>query len=102
MAYMKVATLEEIAPGTARQVVVNGRKIGLFNRNGKIFALDDTCPHRGANLSEGECDETSVFCPWHGAAFDLATGAVQSPPAQTGVASLAVQIVGNEIQLDLV
>jgi nitrite reductase/ring-hydroxylating ferredoxin subunit len=101
MPFVKAALLTEVPPGTAKQVIINGRKVGLYNRDGKVFALDDTCPHRGAPLSEGECDETSVVCPWHGAAFDLATGAVQSPPAKTGVAALAVQIVDSEIQVEV-
>ena len=101
MAFIKVTTLEEIAPGTAKQVSLNGRKVALFNVNGTIYAIDDTCSHRGAPLSEGECEGAEVTCPWHGARFDLATGSSLSPPARTGVTPFKVQIVGNEVQVDL-
>jgi nitrite reductase/ring-hydroxylating ferredoxin subunit len=101
MAFTKVATVEELAPGTARQVAVNGRTLGLFNVGGTIYAIDNTCPHRGGPLSEGECAGTEVTCPWHGARFDLTTGAVLSPPARNGVTAYKVQLLGNEIQVDI-
>lgn len=101
MAFTKVATIEELPAGTAKAVVVNGRKLALFNLGGNIYAIEDTCPHRGAPLSEGECDGTTVICPWHGASFDLTSGAVLSPPASSGVMAFKVQLVGNEVQIDL-
>ena len=101
MAFTKVATIEELPAGTAKAVVINGRKLALFNLGGNIYAIEDTCPHRGAPLSEGECDGTAVICPWHGARFDLSSGALLSPPARTGVAAFKVQLVGNEVQIDL-
>src|SRR5437588_7143435 len=101
MAFTKLAAVGELPPGTAKQVTVNQRKVGLFNIDGTIYAIDDTCTHRGGFLSEGECDGSEVICPWHGARFDLATGSPLSPPARTGVATFKVQIVGDEVQVDL-
>jgi nitrite reductase/ring-hydroxylating ferredoxin subunit len=101
MAFTKVATLQEVTAGRSRQVTVNNRKLALFNVGGTIYALDDTCPHRGAPLWEGEVDQQEVTCPWHGARFSLTSGAVLCPPAHTGVASYKVQVVGDDIQVDL-
>src|SRR6266849_9812939 len=71
MAFTKVAAVGEVIPGKAKQVVVNGRTLGLYNVNGAFYAIDDTCPHRGAPLSEGECEVTVVTSPWHSAQFDV-------------------------------
>jgi nitrite reductase/ring-hydroxylating ferredoxin subunit len=101
MAFTKVATVGEVAPGRAKQVTVNGRTLGVYNVNGTFYAIDDTCTHRGASLSEGECEGTVVVCPWHGAQFDLTSGSPLSPPATRGVASYKVQVVGDEIQADI-
>jgi nitrite reductase/ring-hydroxylating ferredoxin subunit len=101
MAFTRVAGVSEIAPGKAKQVTVNGRKVGIYNVNGTYYALEDTCTHRGAPLSEGECEGTVVVCPWHGAQFDLTSGSHLSPPASRGVASYKVQVVGDEIQVDV-
>src|SRR6516164_7063663 len=101
MAFTKVATVEEVMPGTAKQVTVGGRVVGLFNVNGTIYAIDDTCPHRGAPLWEGDCVGTEVTCPWHGARFDVTSGAHLCPPAPGDVTAYKVQVVGDEVQVDV-
>jgi 3-phenylpropionate/trans-cinnamate dioxygenase ferredoxin component len=101
MAFTRVATVAEVAPGKAKQVTVNGRKVGLYCVNGSYYAIDDTCTHRGAPLSEGDCEGSVVVCPWHGAQFDVTNGSFLCPPASKGVASYTVQVVGDEIQVDL-
>jgi nitrite reductase/ring-hydroxylating ferredoxin subunit len=101
MAFIKVAATQEVPPGQSKQVKVSGKVLGLFNVNGTYYAIEDTCPHRGAPLSEGELTGTQVVCPWHAARFDLPTGANLSPPASRGVQSFKVQVVGDEVQVDL-
>jgi nitrite reductase/ring-hydroxylating ferredoxin subunit len=65
--FIKVATTDEIGEQPVKSVEVDGRKITLFDVQGEIFALSDTCPHRGGPLSEGESEGTTVTCPWHSA-----------------------------------
>lgn len=101
MPFEKVATVQELPPGKAKQVTVGGRKIALFNVAGTFYALDDNCPHRGAPLWEGDLDGHEVSCPWHGARFDVTTGAHLCPPASRGVPSYKVQVVGDEVQVDV-
>jgi nitrite reductase/ring-hydroxylating ferredoxin subunit len=101
MAFTKVATVAEVPPGVARQVKVGNRMIGIYNVGGTYYALEDVCPHQGAPLSEGDVEGTEVTCPWHGARFELASGAHLCPPARRDVASFKVQVVGDEIQVDV-
>ncbi len=101
MAYVKVAAISEIALGQAKQIKIGGKTLALFNVDGVFHAIDDTCPHRGASLAEGELEGNQVVCPWHAAAFDVTCGAHLSPPARSDVASYKVQIVGEEIQVDI-
>ena len=100
MPFTKVATTQELPAGTVKQVTVNGRKVALFNLDGSYHAIDDTCPHRGASLSEGEVEGNEVTCPWHGARFDVTTGSHLCPPAPSGVAAYKVQVVGDEVQVE--
>jgi 3-phenylpropionate/trans-cinnamate dioxygenase ferredoxin subunit len=97
----KVATLGEIPQGRGKQVTVGERKFAIFYLEGKVYAIDDTCTHRGASLSEGECRAGQVMCPWHSARFDLATGQNLCPPAPTGVQSYPVQVVGDDVLIDV-
>ncbi len=101
MAFTKVATVEEVPAGTAKQLQVGGRKLALFNVEGAYYAIDDTCPHRGASLSEGDARGPEVECPWHGARFNLMTGANLCPPARSGVTAYKVRVVADEVQIDV-
>jgi nitrite reductase/ring-hydroxylating ferredoxin subunit len=101
MAFIKAAAVGEILPGQAKQVIVAGKTLALFNVDGSFYAIDNQCTHRGAPLAEGECTGTVVECPWHGAHFDLCTGAHLSPPAPSDVTAYKVQVVGDEVQVDV-
>lgn len=99
--FLKVAKTEEIAPGQARRVEVHGKRIALFNVDGNLYALDDTCTHRGGPLSEGVIAGELVTCPWHGATFNVRTGEVVGPPARQGVARYSVRVTGIDIEVEV-
>ncbi len=97
---IKVAETDEVPPGTATTVDLEGRPVALFNIDGTYYAIDDTCTHRGGPLSEGEVEGTIVRCPLHGATFDVTTGYVLGPPASDGVARYNVEVEGNDIKIE--
>ena len=66
-----------------------------------FYAIDDTCTHRGGPLSEGMVMGAEVTCPWHGAVFDVTSGAVLGAPAPRGVARYAVRVEGEDIKVEL-
>lgn len=85
-----VAKAQEIGAGQRQCVTANGRDIVIFNIDGEYFALLNTCPHRGARLSDGRLTSAVASdgygsyalrnqgqvlrCPWHGWEFDLRSG----------------------------
>jgi nitrite reductase (NADH) small subunit len=97
---LKIATTKDVVPGQAAAFTIEGQKIALFNVEGTYYAIGDTCTHRGGPLSEGDVQGTRVTCPWHGAEFDLKTGAVLEPPAQKGVPSYKVVVEGDDIKVE--
>jgi len=99
--FVGVARLEEVPPGEARRVVVQGRVIAVYNVEGELFATDDTCTHAQASLSEGELEGHVIHCPLHGARFDVRTGRVLSPPAYRPLRRYEVQAVDGEIRIKL-
>jgi len=61
--------------GQGRCYVVGGREIAVFRqRDGRLFALENRCPHRQGPLSEGIVGGGRVICPLHSHQFDLQTG----------------------------
>jgi 3-phenylpropionate/trans-cinnamate dioxygenase ferredoxin subunit len=78
-----VAHLDELVPGTARQVVVDGVEIALVRCGDEVFAVGDICSHANVSLSEGDvsCEDLEIECWKHGSTFSLVTGDPQSLPA---------------------
>ena len=70
----RIASVVETPPGSARELVAEGRVIALFNVEGTFHALDGVCPHAGGPLGQGQLDGCIVTCPWHGWQFDVTTG----------------------------
>src|SRR5882672_10443048 len=78
---VRVAGAGEIAAGEGRVVEVGGRSVALFNVEGHYYAIDNSCPHRGGPLGEGDLDGTLVSCPWHAWRWDVTSGANANNPA---------------------
>lgn len=76
----------------------DGSEIALFKSEGTIYALDNTCPHKGGPLGEGIVEDGGVTCPWHGWQFDIRSGACQNMPGEE-VPSIAIEVVNDEIFL---
>lgn len=75
-----------------------GRRIAIFNVEGDLHAIDDTCTHRPASLSEdGELDDGVLICGWHGSMFDLATGKNVGPPACDSLRTYDLEITNSVV-----
>ena len=98
---IKIAEAKDVPPGQAAAFTVEGQRIALFNVDGTYYAIADICTHVGGPLSEGNVQGTKVTCPWHGADFDLKTGAVLGPPAKEGVSSYKVVVEGDDIKVEV-
>lgn len=98
-AFVTVAQVHDIPPGTTRTVEVQGAWVALFNVEGTVYALDNACPHAGGPLGEGRLRDGGVVeCPWHGWRFDVRTG-LRVGNSHFEVPCYAVRIVGTEIQV---
>lgn len=62
------------APGQRRVLYYENRILALFNVDGELYAVDDSCPHQGASLAGGRLDGRVIQCCAHGLRFDLTTG----------------------------
>ncbi|CAE6811487.1 Rieske 2Fe-2S domain-containing protein [Paraburkholderia nemoris] len=66
--------VDELPPGKRKIVFVEGRSVVIFNIEGTVYAIDNSCPHNGASLASGQLDGHLLRCPAHGLRFDLVTG----------------------------
>ncbi len=72
--WLRVASASELPDGHRRTVVAGGHTIVLFNAHGRLFAVDNRCPHMGFPLDRGTVQDCILTCHWHHARFDLETG----------------------------
>jgi 3-phenylpropionate/trans-cinnamate dioxygenase ferredoxin subunit len=98
-----VCPASELPDGEMRLVDVEGRKIGVFNCAGDLYAIEDRCSHDDGPLAEGEFDSDActVECPRHGSLFDLTTGRPKTLPAYVPVETFSVTIEDETIHLEV-
>jgi 3-phenylpropionate/trans-cinnamate dioxygenase ferredoxin subunit len=98
-----VCPLAELPPGQMRLVEHDGTKIGVFNCDGTLHAIEDRCSHDDGPLAEGEFDaETcTVECPRHGSLFDLRTGRPKTLPAYLPVRASVARVEDGEVKLEI-
>lgn len=81
----------DVPPGTALLV----GDAAVFNINGVFCATQARCPHRQGPLSQGQLEGGTVTCPYHGAQFDVTTGAVLRGPARAPLETYRVTVAGD-------
>ena len=94
-----VARFDDLAPGTATKVDVNGTAVALVRIVDDVYAIGDMCSHANVSLSDGEvwCDEKQLECPRHSSAFSLDTGVPATLPATQPVPVFDVTIVNGDV-----
>jgi 3-phenylpropionate/trans-cinnamate dioxygenase ferredoxin subunit len=99
---IRVAAVDDVEPGEAlllsRELTGTPEPISLFrDDDGTYYALDDTCSHEDASLSEGWVEEGTVECPLHSTRFCLSNGVPQCLPATQPVATHRLEVRGGEV-----
>jgi nitrite reductase (NADH) small subunit len=97
---VNLGSIEKIPPGQGFCFIVGGEEVAVFRqRDGRLFATQNRCPHKQGPLSEGLIGAGKVICPLHAHKFDLATG--QGPAPQECLKAFQVRESQGEIFLTL-
>jgi len=73
---LNLGRADRIPPGEGRAVRIDRLSIAVFRtRDGRVFATDAMCPHKGGPLADGMIGTRTLVCPLHGCGYDLETGA---------------------------
>jgi nitrite reductase/ring-hydroxylating ferredoxin subunit len=101
-AFVPVARAADLAPGEMTYVDVAGTPVCLVNLDGEFFALNDTCTHADASLSDGSIDGDILECPLHGGCFEIRTGQPAAMPVVTPTETYRVRVSGDQVEVALV
>lgn len=94
----KASELGESCPKAVK--IAPNFQILLVKREGRIFAINDECPHMGGSLSEGELDNNEIICPLHFWRFDIESGNCTEGGSES-VANYPVEVVDDEIIISI-
>jgi nitrite reductase/ring-hydroxylating ferredoxin subunit/hemerythrin-like domain-containing protein len=89
-------------PGDGEMVTVDadGTAVAVTVVDGQIRAFEDTCPHAGCSLADGDLEGNVVLCLCHLARFDITTGAVLEGPIRSGIRIWAARVTDGTLELE--
>ncbi len=96
--FTRVARADEVAPGTAKLVILQDKEIALYNVGGTFYATTNTCPHQGGPLAEGTLQGNIITCPWHMWTYDVTNGDCKINP-RARIACFEVKVDGPDVFL---
>jgi NAD(P)H-dependent nitrite reductase small subunit len=73
--FYRICKLGELTEKIGKKFFINETEIAVFKINGKVYAVNNICPHKqSAIIYDGFVEDETVTCPSHGWIFDLKTG----------------------------
>lgn len=74
---IKVCNSDDVQDNSLHVFTIENKDVLVGRRRGKIFACDNSCPHRGASLSKGHFSGDNIVCYMHGYEFNIFTGSLE-------------------------
>jgi NAD(P)H-dependent nitrite reductase small subunit len=93
-----VGKITDIPDGEAIAVQAGRRTIAVLRIGREVFAISNSCPHKGAPLCDGKilADEKIVRCPWHHWNWQLEHGTLEADTRQK-LRTYQVLIEGDDV-----
>jgi nitrite reductase/ring-hydroxylating ferredoxin subunit len=98
--WIPAASLAELERKGRLTVKVADHVVVMFYTDGKVFAVDNRCPHMGFPLDRGTVKDCILTCHWHHARFDLHTGGTFDQWADD-VRAFPAKIEAGQVLVDL-
>lgn len=98
MEFHPVARADELGEGEKRSMPLGQEEIALYRVEGRVYAIDNRCPHRGGPLAEGSLQGHIAICPLHAWRFDVRTGVCPDTP-NARVRVFPVEVKDGEIRV---
>jgi nitrite reductase/ring-hydroxylating ferredoxin subunit len=98
--FVRAARLDDVRAAGRMPIRVGGHSLALFFEDGKVYAVDNRCPHMGFPLHRGSVHDGILTCHWHHARFDLESGGTFDQFADEARV-FPVEIRDGEVWVDL-
>ncbi len=94
-----VCKASEVPLNGVRQVSLPGydEEFAVYNLDAEFFVTDDMCTHGMVSLAGGDVEDGQIFCPLHGGAFNIRTGAATELPCRVKLRTYRVELRDEEV-----
>ena len=98
--FEKICKLTDLQEKIGKRFMINDIDIAVFKVDGKIYALNNICPHQHASIIyDGFVDNGCVICPAHGWEFLLKNGKMYT--GGSGLDPYEVKIINNDVYVKI-
>lgn len=80
--WLPVGSVNELKENTAYKYVEEGENILLCKSEGNIYAVKNCCGNTALPLDGAAIEKGYLICPWHGCAYRLDDGIMETNPSQ--------------------
>jgi len=101
MEFHPVCKFSDIGLGEAKPAVVEGHSVAIFNVRGKLYAIENICPHMAAPLDDGSLNGTKITCRLHFWEIDVTNGQCIEPANGHCVATFPVKVERGVIKVGI-
>jgi nitrite reductase (NADH) small subunit len=98
--FVSVAKVDDVPPGTVKQVSAGEEDIALANVGDSFCAVQGHCLHLEGPLGHGKLEGRTLTCPWHGWQYDACTGLNEFDHA-IQLRTYEVRVEDGEIQVSV-
>ncbi len=99
--WVDVGSVTDFAPEARQTLRIENRAMVIFRIDDAWYAIENSCPHAGLPLDEGELHGCVLTCPYHGYTFNLTTGCNIDDPSDAGVKCLAVKVENQRVWVEV-
>jgi len=94
----RICSVAEVPTEGAKLVTIDQREFAVVAHDGKYYAVENFCPHKGGPLGLGQVKNGTITCPWHRFRFELESGkSVTNPAMRATIRRLA--LAGEDLQM---
>lgn len=80
--WLPVGNTNELKENTAYKYAEDGENILICKTEGNIYAVKNCCSNTALPLDGAAIEKGYLICPWHGCAYRLSDGIMETSPSQ--------------------
>lgn len=99
--FVAVAAIDDIPENGNLAFVIKGHDILICRSEAGLFAVGNRCSHAQSELEGGIVRGPYLFCPMHGARFDLRNGTTASKLTNESIPTYDVRVADGRVEVKI-